>query len=397
MNPSAKWRIKASRVEEDTVDPLPTSALSREEWAQVIQLSERWVPPYTAPPGQWSARLPLKHSQRGWQDLCLLCEKGATEGHLMTDAHSKAMSAWEKRGRPEIIIPHQRFGDLERLQMCVQLWLPRLSDTQLQVVMEYILQMEWYKGQAGSYTGPVPPELTAPAGDLDGGPTCTSIGNLGARKASASSSAAEAAPASGREGSSSISGTGFRREGSISGTGFGGEASEALEAAQAVARHDRSCEEIHCGTGKGQASTASSDGGCGAPGAFEQFRRGDMGALGSTPVFHPGAVLLPRSGERNNLWAWEQQRRLEGIGISAPGVCTSGFASDSNGTVASASYAAVCDKVFDNAAASRRDPLDDNAIGLPVATGDLHPRRGGIEHSVWGKLPNQGSIGVSDG
>ena len=166
MNPSTKWKIKAPRVEEDTVDPLLTSALSREEWDQVGQLMEKFVPPYTVPQGQWSSRLPLNHGQRHWQEFCLLCEKGATAGHLATENHSKAMASWERRGRPQLIISPQSFSDNERLQMCLQAYLPRFSDEQLRVVMERVLQTEWYQSQ-GSHQGPVPLEsLTVPVESL---------------------------------------------------------------------------------------------------------------------------------------------------------------------------------------------------------------------------------------
>ncbi|CAE7537100.1 unnamed protein product, partial [Symbiodinium microadriaticum] len=37
--------------------------------------------------------------QRNWQEYCLLCCKGATAGHLVTDNHNKAMASWERRGR----------------------------------------------------------------------------------------------------------------------------------------------------------------------------------------------------------------------------------------------------------------------------------------------------------
>ena len=29
-----------------------------------------------------------------WQEFCLLCEKGATAGHLATENHSKAVASW---------------------------------------------------------------------------------------------------------------------------------------------------------------------------------------------------------------------------------------------------------------------------------------------------------------
>ena len=81
--------------------------------------------------------------QRNWQEYCLLCCKGATAGHLVTDNHNKAMASWERRGRPQLIISAERFSDSERLQMTLQAYLPKFSDEQISVVQERVLQTEW--------------------------------------------------------------------------------------------------------------------------------------------------------------------------------------------------------------------------------------------------------------
>ena len=87
----------------------------------------------------------------------------ATKGHLMSAGHTREMASWQKRGRPQIIIP-QRFSDRERLEIYMQLQCSQLSDRQLKAALERILQLEWYRGQTGRFTGEIPPETTTPRG-----------------------------------------------------------------------------------------------------------------------------------------------------------------------------------------------------------------------------------------
>ena len=64
--PTPKWRVRVGRVDVETVDASGDEAV---------------------PPGVWSGRLPLRHCQRGWNEHCDLCDRGATEGHLMSAGH----------------------------------------------------------------------------------------------------------------------------------------------------------------------------------------------------------------------------------------------------------------------------------------------------------------------
>ena len=74
----------------------------------------------------------------------------------MTAGRSRVMSSWEKRGRPQVIIP-QRFGPVRGPGAARDLCSAdaQLSDLQLKAVLEYILQMKWYRGQTGTYTGEI--------------------------------------------------------------------------------------------------------------------------------------------------------------------------------------------------------------------------------------------------
>ncbi|OLQ11935.1 hypothetical protein AK812_SmicGene4144 [Symbiodinium microadriaticum] len=154
MNPATKWKIKAPRVEEDTCDPLLTSALSREEWDQVGELMPKFVPPYTVPEGILPA---LRERRDGWASRHRESQQGS--GQL-----------GERRGRPQLIISPARFSDNERLQMCLQGYLPKFSDEQIRVVQERVLQTEWYHSQ-GKYQGPVPLESEMVPGESSAAPS----------------------------------------------------------------------------------------------------------------------------------------------------------------------------------------------------------------------------------
>ena len=148
MEPAAKWRNRIGHAESDTVDNIPPTELSPEEWEMVRSFS--WMPPYTAPPRTWSGKLPLRHCQRAHLDLCFLCGRCSTEGHLMSANHSRNMATWTAARRPALVIPHEQFSDRDRLEMALHANCPGLTDIQYQAAMERILQEEYYRGCRGS-------------------------------------------------------------------------------------------------------------------------------------------------------------------------------------------------------------------------------------------------------
>ena len=257
----------------------------------------------------WSSRLPLNHGQRHWQEFCLLCEKGATAGHLATENHSKAMSGLERRGRPQLIISPQRFSDNERLQMCLQGYLPRFSDEQLRVVMERVLQTEWYKSQ-GSYQGPVPLEsLTVPGGIWTAEPPPTK--EKAASGGTGCKGEGRILSGTGCEGEGYIlsgtgcEGEGHSRKGGICGADLG-KAEEALAAAP-MARYYRGGTERHsCASGRQALGALGATSSEQFATSSEQFGRGGaMGTLG------PTASRLPLPKARVN----DTEDALESGGI----------------------------------------------------------------------------------